>query len=232
MNISDITNKIYLLTKTNATSFPTASMLICINNAYERVASLIFSADGRWQFDDSNQTDLPIATTTITTGQQDYSLATTHLNIQRVEVKDTNGNWQKLLPIDKADVYDQSITDFMKGGGTPLYYDKFGTTIMLYPSPSYTQAASLKLYFDRGPVLFTSAEVSTGTKTPGFNNLYHDLIPLWASYDYALANGLKNANQLMVEIQRKEEALKEDFALRSADEHLKLSPRKLRYQYR
>lgn len=200
-------------------------MLIAINNAYERVASLIIQSDGRWQFDDSNYTDLPIATTTLTSGQQDYSLATTHLEISRVEVKDSEGNWKLLMPIDKADVDYQSITDFMTGGGVPEYYDKFGTTVMLYPTPDYTQSASLKIYFERGPDNFTSAQVTTGTKVPGFNSLYHDLIPLWVAYEYAYSNNLPTANKLLEEIMRKEDALREDYQMRSKDEKIKLSSR-------
>jgi hypothetical protein len=74
-----------------------------------------------------------------------------------------------------------------------------------------------------------SSDISSTTVKPGFNSLYHDLIALWVSYDYAVANGLPNANQLMVEITRKEEALKEDFALRSQDEHIRISGKKYKF---
>lgn len=207
-------------------------MVILANNALERVVSIINQSDGRWEFDDSNQTDLPIATATITTSQQDYTMDVTQLNVERVEVKDTQGKWQKLIPIDQADIYDQSITDFMSGGGVPVYYDKIGVSIFLYPTPNYTQASSLKVYFSRPPVSILASDISSTSTSPGFNKLYHDLIAYWVAYDYAMANGLPNANQLMVEIQRKEDALKEDYALRSKDEHLKLSARKIRNQFR
>lgn len=218
-------SKVYFLTKTNVNSFTNADMAVLATHAINRVASLINQADGRWEFDDSNQTDLPIATTALVSGQQDYALAVTHTNIERVELKDSDGNWGKLTPIDQADVYDQSVTDFMSGGGTPLYYDKMGSSLFLYPAPDYSQAASLKIYFTRPPVALLSSDISSTTVSPGFNALYHDLIALWIAYDYALANGLPNANQLMVEIDRKEEALKEDFALRSKDEHIVLKAR-------
>lgn len=218
-------SKVYFLTKTNVNSFPNSDMAILATHAVNRVASLINQVDGRWEFDDSNQTDLPIATTALVSGQQDYSLATSHINIERVELKDSTGSWRKLTPIDQADVYDQSITDFLTGGGTPVYYDKTGNSLFLYPSPDYSQAASLKIYFTRPPVALLSSDISSTTVSPGFNALYHDLVALWISYDYALANGLPNANQLMAEIERKEDALREDYALRSADEHLRLQAR-------
>jgi hypothetical protein len=223
MTITDIVNKIYFLTKTNSSSFLASDMLIAINNAYERVASLILTCDGRWQWDDTNYTDFPIATTALVSGQQDYSLATTHLDILGVEIKDTNGNWTTLTPIDQKDIdYAPSATDFMEGNGLPVYYDKLATSVFLYPAPNYSQSASLKIRFQRGPDVFTSAQVTTGTKIPGFNSLYHDLIPLWVSYEYCYANGLPTANAFMNEITRKEESLKEDYALRNKDENLRL----------
>lgn len=238
---ANIQSKIYFLTKTNSTSFPTADMVVLANNAMERVASLIEQSDGRWQYDDTNQptTDqgdgtggLPVATTALVSAQQAYSLATNFLNIQRVELKDEDGNWRKLQPIDQADVYDQAITDLMSGGGTPVYYDKLGSSILLYPTPDYAQTASLKVFYTRPPIAILSSDISSTTIKPGFNALYHDLIALWVAYDYAVANGLPNANQLMVEITRKEDALKEDFSLRSADEHIRLSARQVRNQFR
>lgn len=217
--------KVYFLTKTNVNSFINSDMAVLATHALNRVASLIMQADGRWEFDDSNQTDLPIATTALVSGQQDYALAITHINIERVELKDSTGNWRKLTPIDQADVYDQSVTSFMGTNGTPLYYDKMASSVFLYPTPNYSQSASLKVYFTRPPSALLSSDISSTTVSPGFNALYHDLVALWIAYDYALANGLPNANQLMVEIERKEDALKEDFALRSKDEHVGLRPR-------
>jgi hypothetical protein len=222
---ANLQSKVYFLTKTNVTSFPNADMAILASNAVERVTSLINQSDGRWEFDDSNQTDLPIATTALVSGQQDYAMAVTHIEIERVELKDEEGNWRKLTPIDQADVYDQSITDFMGTNGTPMYYDKVGSSIFLYPTPDYSQSASLKVFFTRPPVSVLSSDISSTSTSPGFNALYHDLVAYWVAYDYAMANGLPNANQIMVEIQRKEDALKENYALRSKDEHLRLRPR-------
>lgn len=223
MTYNDIKSKIYLLTKTNATSFPVADLTILANNALDRVASIIMKSDGRWQWDDTNQTDLPIATTGLVTDQQDYSMDVDHLEVTRVEIKDQNGNWVLIDPIDQQDLYDQSLTDFLKSSGQPRFYDKIGNSFFLYPKPDYTQAASLKVWFKRGPSYFTTSDT---TKTPGFSTLYHDLIPLWVSYDYGLANGSSNVNLLMQEIQRKEEALREDYSLRAKDEHIKLSARR------
>ena len=227
MNYTDIINKTYFLTSTNSSSFPIAQITVEANNALDRLVALVFQADNRWQFDDTNQKDLPIATADIVANQQDYSLAVTHLDITRAEIKDSNGNWSLLIPLDQADVYNQSLTDFLKTAGLPVYYDKLGNSIFLYPKPNYSQVSSLKLYFKRGPSYFT---VSDTTKTPGVNTLFHDLIPLWIAYNFALANGKSNGAALFAEIQAKEEALATHYALRNIDDPPRLRTRPSSYK--
>ena len=48
MTITDIVSRIYKLTKTNASSYLAADMLIDINVAYRDVVASIMDADGRW----------------------------------------------------------------------------------------------------------------------------------------------------------------------------------------
>lgn len=241
MTYGNIQSKVFFLTKTNTTSFPSTDMAVLANNAIERINSLIIQSDGRWEFDDTNQptTDqgdgtggLPIATTALVASQQDYTFAVSHINVERIELKDEEGNWRKLTPIDQADVYDQSVTDFMSGGGTPLYYDKIGNSLVLYPYPDYSQSASLKVFFTRPPIAVLASDISSTTLKPGFNALYHDLVALWIAYEYSYANGLATTNKFLEEILRKEEALKEDFSLRSKDEHIRLAAKQVRNQFR
>lgn len=228
MTIADIVSSVYKKTKTNATSFVAADMLIAINSAYRRVVSLILQSDGRWQWDDANNTDLPIATATITSGQQDYALAVAHIKVLRVEVKGDGGTYfSKLDPIDVADgefIIDNTTV------GPPQYYDVLGNSIFLYPIPNYTQTASLKVYFQRGPDEFTSGQVTTGTKIPGFNSLYHDLIPLWVAHEYCIENGLPSANGYMNEITYKEKQLVEDYSRRNKDDPSRITSMPIKHR--
>ncbi len=205
-----------------------------INEALNRVVSLILTSDGRWQFDDINNTDFPIATanlvTTLGSEQQDYSFAVTMLKITRVEVLDNAGNWQLLSPIDQANIYDESLTDFMKTAGLPKFYDKIGTSLFLYPKPlatSVTSTAGLKVYFQRPPNYFTVADT---TRTPGINSMYHKLVALIASRDYALAKQLSVGKDLNGLVQQQEDSLQESYALRNKDDHIQITAK--RYNFR
>lgn len=217
MTTSDIVNRIYKNTKTNATSYDAPTMLIDINVAMNRVWSLVNRTDEKWQVDDNNNIDLPIATTATVSGQQDYSLSISFLTIDRVEIMDLTGNWTQLQQFDQSDLKNSSLTQFLKTPGTPTQYDVSGASVFLYPAPNYSQAASLKIYYTRGPVEFTSADVSTGTKQPGFNSLFHDLVPLWVSYDYWLVNNPAQTTGFLGEIQRKEQELIDFYGGRDRD---------------
>ena len=221
MQIQDIVNSIYFRTKTNSSSFLAADMLLYINNAYDRVVSLILSADSKWQFDDSNQTDLPIATAALVADQADYALATSHLTMDRIEILNSSGEtWRRLFQIDQQQLKQGSslaLDEYQSANGEPNQYDLIGNSIILYPTPNYSLASALKVYFTRGGTLYTSAEVTTGTKVPGFISLFHDLISLWTSYNYAIANGQNTANGFFVEIQRLEKDLEEFYGKRDRD---------------
>lgn len=223
MQYQDIKTKARFLTSTNSASFTDADIVILANNAVEHIEALINASDSRWEFDDTNQTDIPIATATITSGQQDYSLATSHISIDRVEIKDSTGNWRLLTPIDQHDVRFQALAEgettrsgaYYATNGIPLQYDKMASTIYLFPTPNYTQASSLKIYFTRPPVAFVVGDTSA---QPGFNSLFHDLVSYWIAYEFAMANGKANQNTLFQAIQAKEQNMIEFYGLRSRDE--------------
>lgn len=190
-----------------------------LNNAVNRVVSLIMQADQRWEWDDTNQTDFPIASASLVSGQQDYAFDVSHLKVERVELKDSAGNWNKLSPIDQADLYDQSLTTFLNTSGTPLYYDKLANSVFLYPKPNYSQTLSLKVYFQRQPTYFLTTDT---TKVAGFNSLYHRLMALMASRDYALMRAMVNGKALSDLVIQGETDLQDSYALRGKDDHIRL----------
>lgn len=139
-------------------------------------------AYGGWQYDDSNQTDLPFASTTLTADQTTYALPTGALGVRGIEVKNTGSVWSSLLPITEEMIRErQAMGQFFSTSGTPQYYQLVGQTVRLFPASNYTQSASFKVSFDRGSVAFASTDTTT---TPGFASEYHDIIPIGASIEW------------------------------------------------
>lgn len=175
-----------------------------INAWYDRVASLIIKADDRWEWDDNNKTDLPIATTSLVANQQDYSISgESFLKILKVEIKDSSGNWKALTPISLEDKRGESMTDYLKTAGTPVEYDKLGNSIFLYPKPSTTISGGLKVYYQRNVTHFTTASTTT---VPGFAELYHRILSYGAAFDYAVANGMNGKMSTLAALIAKMEA--------------------------
>lgn len=178
------------LCDTTDTSYSRLAKTSRINNALEEVVGDILSFDGGWDFDDTNYSSLPIGTATLVADQKDYSFDTSHLEIQRVQVKDVNGLWHLLEPIDKANI-NIALDEFEKTSGIPRYYDKQGISIFLYPAPdngvSVTLTAGLKVFFKRTASLFTAVDTTTTDSTEaGFASPFHQILAYMASIPYCM----------------------------------------------
>lgn len=194
MNIADINAEARDLVDATSTSLSDATLLRHVNADYETVVGWLINADGQWQFDDSNYTTLPIGLATLVDGQTSYSFTSTFLDIEQVNVLTSAGSYQKVLPVDHNEFGDLSIEEYMgiltsnTPKGMPIWYDKWEDTIKLYPAPdptSVTLADGLKVYFKRTADLFTSAQVTTGTKEPGFASPWHHILAYMAARRYA-----------------------------------------------
>lgn len=216
----DINTQISFLTDTTTTDFSLNDRTRNANIAYHKFVAVIQQADGKWQFDDANNTTLPIATTTLTSGQRDYSLDDDMVEIQRVEIKDTSGNWSEIKPIDLNEITG-AVDEYFSTNGQPLHYDKQGRTLLLYPAPNYTQAASLKVYFKRPASIFSTTDT---TKSAGFDEMFHDYIPTYAAYMYCLIYKPNLAARLAETLKDIEERAKKFYGRRSKDERPIMRP--------
>src|SRR3990167_1602228 len=97
-----IVEEIDRLCDSDDTSYPRPDKTSRVNNALEKVICCIITADGTWQFDDTNFTDHPRGTGTLVEGQEDYSFASEYLDIEAVEVLDTASPaiYIRLKPLD------------------------------------------------------------------------------------------------------------------------------------
>lgn len=189
MTISDINTEIRALCDADSTSYSAADLLRRVNSAYEEIIGKIIASDGTFQFDDSNFSTHPIGVATLVAGQNDYMFDTAHLNIERVEIKDVGGIWHTLYAIDEMQL-EEALPEYQKTAGLPSEYAKRGSSLWLYPAPasgSVTLASGLRVYFQRTADIFTSDQVTTGTKVPGFASPYHMLLCYKAAIPYCMS---------------------------------------------
>jgi hypothetical protein len=188
MTISDSNAETRTLCDADSTSYPDATLLRRTNANYEEVVSIAIKSNGKWEFDDSNFTTHPIGTATLVAGQQDYSFDVAFLDILSLSVKDVGGIWKELSPLDKSQ-FSYDPDEYFKTDGMPVIYDKMGESVFLYPAPaaaSVTTTYGLKAYFQRTADIFTSAQVTTGTKEFGFASTFHKVIPYMNAIPYCM----------------------------------------------
>jgi hypothetical protein len=211
----DIVTMAEKLTKTNSVSFPIEDKTLYANEGSRIIWSWIHESYGGWLYDDKNNTDLPEATTTLVSGQSDYTLPTDASVVVGVSYKDTGGNWHKLSPVTIEQIQDGgSEEEFYNTDGMPVAYRPLGNVIKIYPAANFTQTASLKLYYNRDISAFTTTDT---TKTPGFDSAYHEAVPTYMALQYARINQLPNKADLELQWAQYESRIKKDFARRFAE---------------
>jgi hypothetical protein len=232
MTISDINAEARDLCDADTNSYPAATLLRRVNAAYEEIVGKLIALNGSWDFDDTNYTDMPIATTSLVDGQQDYTFDASHLSIERVQVLDSGGIWQLLDPIDRRDI-NIPMEEHMKDNGLPMQYDKNGNSLLLYPKPSSTSVTltnGLRVYFRRTADIFTSAEVTTGTKEPGFASPYHILLAYKAALPFCAKHLRDRVPFILSEINRLEKELFEFESEREKDVKRVITTRGIRFR--
>ena len=208
------------LANTDNVVYPLVQKTRAANKTLRKIWSWIFEAYGGWIYDDSNNTDFPIATTQIVSSQQDYSIPSEALIVNDLEVKDASGNWCDLIPITSEEIDKlQAEKEFFKTNGLPIYYLLIGGSFKLFPTPNYTQAASLRISFDRGATTFTSGDT---TKTPGFVSQFHDAVAVGMALEWAREKGLNDLLQgLYADWRRYELDIKKFYTVRYYEKYPK-----------
>src|SRR6185312_13455630 len=132
-SFTDIIADIDFLANSDPSTYLIADKVRNCNNWIDVCISDIMAADGRWEWDDPNQTDLPRATTQLNANQQQYNFDSSWLIVERIDIKDTSGNWSTLTPIDQSDIVDVGVGSYQSTPGTPQAFDADGENIFLYP---------------------------------------------------------------------------------------------------
>ena len=203
----------------HASDFPLADCARVANKWGEWCIVKIIQASGRWEWDDTNNTDLPVANISLVANQQQYGVsAATFLTVSRVEAKDANGNGIQLQPFDLNKIRGTAENEFLSTAGTPKFYRINGSSLFLYPKPSYASTNAIRVFYQRdmGNNYFTATDT---TKAPGFASIFHRIISYGVAHDYAIANSMGGkAKTFREEIERMAQEMTEFYANRQEDE--------------
>jgi hypothetical protein len=181
MNFIQIDADTHFLAGSTSASYSPINMRRNHNIANQNVATLIWESSG--SFDDSNNTDSPVAYRTLANLSATYTIPTTALRIKGIEVKDSSGVYQKLSPVSLTEL-NVSPDNYMTGSGMPTQYMLEGNEIRLFTAPgtgSVTMASGMAIRLSR---VGTEIPVSATTAEPGFASPFHRILSYAAAIDF------------------------------------------------
>lgn len=232
MIITDIFQESRDLVDASATSYPDAKLLRRNNANMEDVVGDLINADGTWQFDDTNYTSLPIGTATLIEAQSSYTFDGTFLEVENVKILDLNNHWHILDPWDQSQS-DIPIENYQITPAFPRLYDKEANTISLLPPPTgtvITLTNGLKVQFKRTARLWTTADISTGTISPGWASPFHILLAYKNALPYALTYKKDRVAFIQGEIARIRQAMLDHYGQREKDKRKVMRPNRIRFR--
>jgi len=188
MTIADIMTKVDALTHTTDTNgYLAANRLIDLNNAQDELQMDILRAMDGDDFDDKNYTsNFPIRPADLVADQRDYTLPTDMIKFKRLTISYDGTNWYKATPFDIGES-GEVIKDANFSKEAPMY-DLQYNSVKIYPTPTENVTDGFKVWISRQMMLFTSSDVSTGTREPGIDRSYHKIIPYKMALEFAYEN--------------------------------------------
>jgi hypothetical protein len=228
MTLADIKNLVNYHCGTGTTDAYTATMgLLNLNLALYRVETRYLMSQGRWKYDNSNNSDFPILTTSLVASQQDYSLPTETIKIDRLEITYDGANWYRASSMSESDdnmaMTTSNIATFSQSDPR---YSLLGRSLKLYPIPGSNVSNGLKIYGQRLHDAFTSTDYGTNPTTVnvGIDENWGEQVAREMSLNYLMDNDMVRYDRMVNEIERHYVILK-DFNLKKLeDEKMSLEP--------
>ena len=216
------------LTKTNSSSYDAYKYATDANMALNDYFMLAIQASGRWQVDDTNQTDYPELKINLVSGQFDYpftvdasSTPNQVLSIERVEMcTDNSGNADKFIELptyDEIAETDGSIVQKRGVSGVSVQYSKKANGIFLDPTPDYSCTNGLRVFFSRTPSYFAGTDT---TKEAGIPHAHRNYLIFRPAYNYCVVNLPELAKGYLIEVTKLEQQIKDYYSFRNRDERV------------
>lgn len=213
--------------ETDTTTLSTNEFFRLANSKLQEIGFILWKNSSDWEFDDSNYTDFPIATCDLVDGQQDYSMPSTALSIERAEVMNSDGDYKHLIQIDKSTTKASSHLEKYDTDGFPEEYDIVGNSILLFPSPDaseVTTSSGLRLYFSREMDDFAITDTAT---EPGIPTMFHPAVAYGVANEFGIGKGISEQRQRNIQygVKKYDKMLDNFISRRNKDRKVRIRPK-------
>lgn len=215
-NNTGICQEIDDLCGSNSTSYPLTSKARRLNSALDDFVQLAVTEAMGWSVADSAETDLGIATITMTSAQSNYPFPTEMLEVEKIEaLQDDGTTWIELTPTDQLDPN--------AGSGVPKEYKKVENSYIISPTPSYTETNGLRVHYRRAFNYATVSGTTFSPTTPGIPSIFHTWMGHKAALPYLIETQSPYRNDVAQMIVGGNNAIIAYFSKRAKDEKRRLT---------
>lgn len=208
------------LSNTVSTQYKAIDILRNLNMYYDEIVLEIFKSDATWKYDEGVGT-LPTIVTNLVQGQRDYQLPTEARRIERVEIKDKNGNWRILTPI-SPDKSDEENDDT----GTPNKYYVKGRSIFIFPLSDENREEALSVSLSK-----SVTQLVEDTDEPKIDREFQRYLTIGAAYDWYFAKGnISKSREMERRLEKLKMAVKDFYSKRNEDYVSKFNIKKENYK--
>ena len=206
----------YVKDLTGQTNASDAKLVRALNFASDHYSYLAITSSGKWNWDSSNQDDLPRITATIDSSTTKVSLPTDLIAIRQVEVTE-NDKYQIVHPIDIRDNQDHSLGTVYEAADLPRHYDYDSRYLYLYPTSDTTR--TLRITYGRAHPRFSTSNLS---QSVGVIPIQEEYLALYAADRLMIGNNDPSRTQIRNELMMKEEEVRDLFSKRDQDTQRRL----------
>lgn len=198
---------------TNSSTYPLVDKARNANKALRQIGRRIIRSMYTESFLDDNALDFNIEYSDLVAGEDNVTMAVGVFTIERVRVKDENGEFVTLKQVSRRELTDSELND----SGTPTKFYRAGQSLLLSPSPSYGASSGIEIEYQKS---LEQEFTATGNddRVPGFHEDYHPLVSLHMARDYTAINDRERYETILLEIARIEEQMDQDFQNRNRTE--------------
>lgn len=213
---TELVSHLRFLAGANSTSLPTADAVTLLNFGIDRYSYLAITSDGRWQFDDTSNADVPRASVTLKSGRIAVPLKAAHLTIRFAEITDSEGNKTRLKTFDRRALNYSTPKTTDTGQPTGYNYEAGVLYFDVYADGDYT----ITIHFSRAANHLTAADT---TQVLGIPSIHTNFIVLYALYQLGLKTGNEHRSTIRNDIQIAEKDIEDFFGRRDEDTNPRLS---------
>lgn len=210
MNWTELVTECDWWAGTNATTYPLADKARNANKALRQIGRRIIRSMYAEGYLDNNSTTFNIETTDLVAGEDNVALEVGMFTVERVRVKDRNGNWKTIASVARRELTDEDLSRT----GVPEKFCRIGQSLLLSPIPNYSVFNGVEIEY-QASLAQPFTPTGNDDRTPGFDEDYHPLVGMMMARDYAAKHDRNRYEAVSIEIQRIEADMDKDFQRRN-----------------